>query len=344
MMKRVVLILLVLWSSVSCVKDISLDAEERAVVVHCILTNDSPQRLVLGLTKGAGQSAQDKMPESVATLTDLTDSCVVGNFELQEDSLWTLDYTAIQGHLYRLEVSVSGYEKITAEQKMPTFEVSQAYTHREDNGGYLNYLRYYYSNCYGMLTSSPVWICGVDYDLATCSYSMVEDICLENDGIVDNYNLTGSVYSPEIRYDDSKDVYSYLYPKLKGNNLHRRYLRISRPPKLDEETFDNFVEIAGSFAGGWTVYGFEGESYPQPDIEAYVIFNAVSHDCDRYLKELSVYLNTLNSTDIAQIYMREDFYTNIQGGVGLFGAMVRKSMRWYRLYYIETDQSVDVRQ
>lgn len=343
-MKRVVIILLVLWSSVSCVKDISLDAEERAVVVHCILTNDSPQRLVLGLTKGAGQSAHDKMPESVATLTDLTDSCVVGNFELQEDSLWTLDYTAIPDHLYRLEVSVSGYEKITAEQKMPAFEVKQYYTIREDNGGYSNKDGYYYSNRYGMYTSSPIWICGVNYDLATCSYSMVEDICLENDEVVDKYNLTGSVYSPEIRYDGFKDVYSYLYPNLKGNNLHRRYLRISRPPKPVDTTLENYFEIAGSFAGGWTVYGFEGNSYPQPDIEAYVIFNAVSHDYDHYLKELSVYLNTLNSKDIAQIYMREDFYTNIQGGVGLFGAMIRESLRWYRLYYIETDQSVDVRQ
>ncbi len=341
-MKRIVIILLVLWSLVSCVKNVSLDAEERAVVVHCILTNDSPQTLVLSLTKGAGQDMPDIIPESVVTLTDLTDSCVVGNFEYQEDSLWILDYSALPDHLYRLEISVSGYEMITAEQKMPAFEVYQVYAPREVNGGYSNEGMHYYSSSYGMSTTSPVWICGVDYDLATCSYTMVEDICLENDEIVDNYNLTGSVYSPEIRYDDSKDVYSYLYPNLKGNNLHKRYLRISRPPKLVELTLENYFEIAGSFAGGWIVYGLEGPTFPQSDIESYVIFSAVSNDYDRYLKELSVYLNTLNSTDIYQIYMREDFYTNISGGVGLFGAMVRESMKWYRLYYMETDQSADI--
>ena len=108
----------------SCVRDVIMDAKEKPkVVVSCILSNDPVQRLNLSFTKGASLSEAPPLTEAVATLYDLSlhnEMEAVGNFQRQSDGEWTLDYEAVPGHEYRLEVNVPGYEMIHAEQQMPS--------------------------------------------------------------------------------------------------------------------------------------------------------------------------------------------------------------------------------
>ena len=104
----------------SCVKDVILDAGENPqVVVDCILSNDDVQKLYLCFTKGASRDEADPLTEAVATLIDLTEGKTVGQFVKSESDLWTLDYTPIPMHHYRLEVQVPGYDLIYAEDVMP---------------------------------------------------------------------------------------------------------------------------------------------------------------------------------------------------------------------------------
>ena len=104
----------------SCVKEVTLDADEKpAVVVECVLKNSDVQELRLNFTKGASKDESEPPTDAVATLIDLTFKKEVGQFVRKEGDLWTLDYTPTPYHEYRLEVQVSGYELIYAEDTMP---------------------------------------------------------------------------------------------------------------------------------------------------------------------------------------------------------------------------------
>lgn len=101
----------------SCVREVVLDAgEDPQVVVECVLSNDDVQELYLNFTKGASRDKTESLTEAVANLIDITESQIVGQFiKTGGGDLWTLRYTPVSGHDYRLEVQVPGYDLIYAE-------------------------------------------------------------------------------------------------------------------------------------------------------------------------------------------------------------------------------------
>ena len=104
----------------SCVREVVMDAEEKpVVVVECVISNNPVQTLHLRYTKGASKTEYEVVTEADAVLYDLTAGSEAGRFVKAEDGVWTLDYEAVDEHEYRLEVSVPGYDLITAEQQMP---------------------------------------------------------------------------------------------------------------------------------------------------------------------------------------------------------------------------------
>ena len=114
------LILILLCTMTSCVRDVILDAEEKpTVVVECVLANSDTQELHLNFTKGASKAEAEPLTEAVATLIDLTAGKTVGDFEKASGDLWTLDYQPVSNHHYRLEVQVPGYDLIYAEDTLP---------------------------------------------------------------------------------------------------------------------------------------------------------------------------------------------------------------------------------
>ena len=119
-MKRLLILLFLAVMVSSCVRDVVLDAkEEPRVVVECVLSDAPVQELRLGFTKGASESEARPLTDAVATLTDLTSDTNVGCFERNDEGIWTLDYSAVPKHTYRLEVQVPGYALICAEDTMP---------------------------------------------------------------------------------------------------------------------------------------------------------------------------------------------------------------------------------
>ena len=103
----------------SCIRDVIMDAKEKPqVVVVCVLSDDPVQTLQLSFTKGASLAEAPALTEAVAMLYDGTKA--VGEFKRGSDGIWRLEYAAIPGHTYRLEVQVPGYDLIYAEQMMPT--------------------------------------------------------------------------------------------------------------------------------------------------------------------------------------------------------------------------------
>ena len=224
MLKRIEFVFTALIVSplvVSCVQDVILDArDEPQVVVACLLTDDSEQTLRLSFTKGASISEAQPLTEARAALYAGEER--IGEFTHRSGEEWTLAYAALPGRTYRLEVEVPGYERIWAEQTMPSPPQIQCigYTHFadciepwsgwdypwgkwEDIDGLIYSPRLWprdeafpdYETYYVLWSAErPVWIYAMSYNPATGKHEMAREIC--TDAVVDSCNVLDKVYDP----------------------------------------------------------------------------------------------------------------------------------------------------
>ena len=260
----------------SCVRDVILDAGENPqVVVDCILSNDDVQELHLCFTKGASRKEAEPLTEAVATLIDLTESRTVGQFvKREEKNLWTLDYSAIPNHYYRLEVQVPGHDLIYAEDIMPeSLDIySLTWTENLIDNMWGRPAFSFTDNilCAGTIfsfNSLPKYtlIYGMNYNPQTGKHEIADEI-FTNLPVVDNFNITSEVYVPEIvKWEEdlyvSCDAVKVLYADLKGAPKHKQYLLLNKEELSDylfqfvdqekQEYSEYDFMIFGSFTGDW---------------------------------------------------------------------------------------------
>ena len=328
----------------SCVREAVMDAGEKPMVaVECVLSNNPVQTLYLRYTKGASKKEYEVVSEAEAVLYDLTEGTVAGSFVKSSDGVWTLDYAAIDDHEYRLEVNVPTYETITAEQKMPVRPKVSArricYSdYRLEHDSHLEWAKACNYFCSG--SGGSTWIYAMNYNKETGRKEVADYIC--GSGKFDDFNITDVVYMPKldtISYSDYfpdaspvvKNV-AGLYVHLYGVKMHDRYLRISH-------TIDAFFEcmISGTFEGFYPVeFASESEWYPlnwgvitQPsDDQGYLVFATVSDDFEKYYAEAKRFIEIQESSQISDIYLRDNIYTNISNGLGIFAAKAETWMVW----------------
>ena len=334
----------------SCVRDVIMDAEERpTVVVECILTNSDTQELHLNFTKGASKNVAEPLTEAAATLIDLTSGMTVGEFDKASGDLWTLDYSPVSNHRYRLEVQVPGYDLIYAEDTMPDSLYVYSYTWSEnlldnlwgppapsfsDN-----------SFCGGTLFSfgslpKYTLIYGMNYNPQTGKHEIADEI-FTNLPVVDNFNITSGVYVPEIgKWEEdlyvSCDAVKALYADLKGAPKHKQYLMLNKEELSDylfqfvDQEKDKYSSysviydfmVFGSFTGDW----YWRRSSQQQDFgnplptEGYLVFESLSDNYLAYIRDAIHIMQLKESTDMSTIYLRDNLYTNVVGGLGIFAA------------------------
>lgn len=334
----------------SCVRDVIMDAEERpTVVVECILTNSDTQELRLNFTKGASKAVAAPLTEAAATLIDLTSGMTVGEFDKASGDLWTLDYSPVSNHRYRLEVQVPGYDLIYAEDTMPDSLYVYSYTWSEnlldnlwgppapsfsDN-----------SFCGGTLFSfgslpKYTLIYGMNYNPQTGKHEIADEI-FTNLPVVDNFNITSEVYVPEIvKWEEdlyvSCDAVKALYADLKGAPKHKQYLLLNKEELSDylfqfvDQEKDKYSSysviydfmVFGSFTGDW----YWRRSSQQQDFgnplptEGYLVFESLSDNYLAYIRDAIHIMQLKESTDMSTIYLRDNLYTNVVGGLGIFAA------------------------
>ncbi|MBQ8071914.1 MAG: DUF4249 family protein [Bacteroidales bacterium] len=326
----------------SCTREVSLDAEEKPeVVVECVLTNQRPQVLYLSLTEGPDESEIPTIGSAEILLKDLTRGVECGVFSLSEPGKWELDYRPVAEHRYRLEVILPGHELIWAEQTMPqniSVQVSGAWSPSASSAfppPPIPKYGYDQGTLYN-ITFLPdyTWIYGLDYNEETEAYTIAEEICTDFIG-VDNFNLTGKRYEPPT-YQDGTTSFIYkefmkscegwaLYPHLIGQSIHWRYLHLQKS-KLTAEELEEKFQISGNFSGDYMA-GTGGT----PKLgQGRLMFTSVSEDYDKYLQE-SVYFHKQQTSDnLSSIYVRENIFSNIQGGLGIFGAQMVSPVSWSR--------------
>jgi hypothetical protein len=338
----------------SCVRDVIMDAEERpTVVVECILTNSAMQELHLNFTKGASKTVAEPLTEAAATLIDLTSGMTVGEFDKASGDLWTLDYSPVSNHRYRLEVQVPGYDLIYAEDTMPDSLYVYSYTWSEnlldnlwgppapsfsDN-----------SFCGGTLFSfgslpKYTLIYGMNYNPQTGKHEIADEI-FTNLPVVDNFNITSEVYVPEIvKWEEdlyvSCDAVKALYADLKGAPKHKQYLLLNKEELSDylfqfvDQEKDKYSSysviydfmVFGSFTGDW----YWRRSSQQQDFgnplptEGYLVFESLSDNYLAYIRDAIHIMQLKESTDMSTIYLRDNLYTNVVGGLGIFAALSKQ--------------------
>ena len=372
--KTAAVILFILMVTLSsCIRDVIMDAKEKPqVVVVCVLSDEPVQTLQLSFTKGASLAEAPALTDAVAMLYDGTKA--VGEFKRGSDGIWRLEYAAIPGHTYRLEVQVPGYDLIYAEQMMPA---EQAYvevhyfcnlsdyvepwsgwvTEKDPAGDHTfrswpaDEERPGYETFYLAKSASSIWICAMNYNEETASHEVAEYIC--TDAEADNINITDEVYHPlkkevpnpyklsEYHGDLAETFYNAhkmeLYPTLAGKPLYESYLCIPKGRHV--------FSLSGSFEGidysknryygslvDVTFTGTRDEQEAVTENNGYILFTTLSADYEKYMMEASNYQQIMASSDISTIYLRDNLFTNISGGVGIFGARISRKYPWTSSY------------
>ena len=339
----------------SCVREIVMDAGEKPmVVVECVISNTAPQTLHLRYTKGASKKDYEVVTEAEAVLHDLTTGKEAGRFVKSEDGVWTLDYEAVDEHEYRLEVNVPGYDTITAEQTMP--ERPEVWAERWCNQKYMqtihNHGEWFRGTSYRIFTiGRTIWIYAMNYNHENGKREMAEYIC-GNRRFAD-FNITDVVYSPQIDTVSSPlteymgtpppgvEPYLYtfksgLYPMLSGRKMHKRYLRTDLI--VNDSYVFNELLVSGSFEGFYPVefvaedncYHIENDGVIEDpaDDQGYLAFALLSEEYEKYHDEALRFMELQESSQLSDIYLRDNIFTNIKGGVGIFGAKAETKMVW----------------
>lgn len=335
----------ILFICMSCAREAFLDDGDNIVVVECILSCDSIQKLSLSLTRSkANNSGNMDISEAKAVLYDETSGKEAGTF-VYIDGEWTLSYSAVPEHEYRLDIDVIGYDHISARQKMPkqvkvgdSFEGYKPQSSPLQNTyhGYEKYGAGYFGSVYYCANiPENTWICAVQYDKQSGTTSLVEDICSDYP-YIDNFNLTGRTFEPLIRNREGirEGSFESRCYYLKGYPLHRRYIRTSQTFTNSESNnhSDYMFIIYGAFADSKDTLIEE----PLGD-KGGILFTAVSEDYNHYLEDAMYYQQLQETSDLSSIYIRDNIFSNIEGGIGIFGAKTDCFAKWV----IKGDSSVD---
>lgn len=310
------------------------------LVVDCILHDKSPQSLSLSYSWAGVVDMMEPITEAEVVLYDKTSGEEVGRFTNQGAEEWALDYSAIPGHRYRLEVSVPGYGNVYAEDTMPdpigilVKHIGNISTPGYDFSGYGE--DFVNANVYYVATLPEyAWIYALNYNPETGEREIAEQICTDYPW-VDNFNLSGETYKPDVS-EKKEEGHIYClssYPFLEGRAIHKRFLRICAPDQdgqedslsSTQEGTENHFVVSGSFSGDYLL----GFGATPAETEGYVVAMSASENYDRYLRDAIRVQQMQESSELSSIYFRDNLYSNINGGLGIFGASVSCIQSWIR--------------
>lgn len=335
----------------SCVETIDLDPhDDGSLVVNCVLTEDDTQTLELYYTSGLSGDEPEPVKDAEVRLMD--SDGVAAEFKRGEDGLWRAVYHPVYDMQYCLEVEAEG-QSLRAFTRFPTDIHVDTYGRRrwsDNSRRRISYLMYSYElRLYDEEFPKPpyvgrpcrlpshLWIFpkdkgwGEDYQeyIATSHF------------LADAFNLTTltvrdltcfSADSVKVMETWLKEQLAWYPDKLGGLRLHKGFVRIDIPKNyssgMTHEELTNTpvysdvsIALARAFPTEWKyVPGMEG-----PYRESVYDFYILSDEADRYFRD--VYRKHLNKDNFLFEYDTENVYSNVQGGLGVFGAMIVRGER-----------------
>lgn len=301
--------------SCSCVRETDLTPEGDAhLVVECILTSEPTQFLTLSMTDLTDGKSRPFWEDAQAILYDETERATAGVFVMDENGTGCLDYCPAQDHIYRLDISVPGVGTIKATTCMPApvqvqWKLSFLYDNNSDG--------LFYS--ISPLPISAWWVYAMETREAG-SFQVAERIATDYDN-VDSFNVIPDSFADENTL--GTELLERMYPRLRGADMHDKLLRF--PPAAPEDR-DKSIErlvIGGNFSG-------MGMFTDEPvSGKGYLVFMSVSEEYDLFMKDAIGFILKKQAAGLFSIYLRNNpLYSNIEGGLGIFGAAQIQKMPW----------------
>ncbi len=322
-------LILAALSLLACTRETDLTPEGRGqVVVVCILTEENQQKLTLELTDIATREDREALAGAEVILYDESARTEAGLFIKGEGNEWLLDYAAIPGHGYHLTVSIIGRETVSASTTMPQ-RSSIAFV----------FNRWYHGTSYELnsLPEGPLWVMGMNHDFyGTGKHDAAEKIATSLT-TADSFNVTGEVFhafdffGEIIQYAEPGKGNDFFYPWVEGQPLYDLMFRIPSTQETIRQSkeADGWFQIAGYFRTEYDPYAYGWPGGQLKETDGYVLFISPSLEYDRYLREvISKRMQRQAVRDYASLFSRKNTYTNIENGLGIFGARTDQKLPW----------------
>lgn len=336
-MRKILISLVAVFLTGSCVSTINLNPDEVIPYVYCILQNEDLQSLEIHYLMSA--DGREKGPIDNASAKLYEDGCEVGAFKSEGNGEYTLEYAVIPMKNYRLSIDIPGFETITAETIVPgiylgngealdawPFANSIKGTRLIDAEDGSNLPKMPRGTSYSIYSTYPYegafWFSGMDWNSGKREWEVAEYIASDNPE-VDNFNITGKLF------DTSDPKVEEFYPTVIGCPEHSRYLRI---PTIDtiyanDTTRATMFSLVGNFSGRYT--SVSDNLHSPRNGEGYVRAIFANKDYDRYIKDALIYrLNISASDEFLKSFYTKGIYCNILNGAGIFGAMNVVALPW----------------
>lgn len=343
---------------VSCIEEINMHVEgESPIIVFCVLTEDSEQNLSLyRVSRELNRDTLSVQAESVLlrtisfdkVFTDIIRIDTVAVFEQSSVYEWRTLFTPKYDTFYYLEIDLSDGEHISATTRFPhNLKVKLNHSKWMPIDEYTkttmcSYEIFQYNWTYGSTTATPeyeanrtacnMWIYP-NYDAFSFSSS---DFVTDHTG-VDKSNMSERTFSDFLyfrkdslkRWNSWDERFSWEFFRTlyyaPDAPVYKGYLHIHHPGLynngLSQEELQNRTTfrsereftVTGDFAILQHRSLCDGRNYR---------WFFVSDEYDFYLQD--VYERYLNQDNILSVYNTENIYTNIRGGIGVFGAQIQR--------------------
>ena len=333
-------LILPLFLAVSCVEKIVLDPmEEMPVVVNCVLmTERTTQELDLYYAKRPSETAYVPITDAKVVVRDASGNSHAFQWNGER---WTSDFVPAYKTRYVLEIETRDGKKLSAETTVPDdyllvpnpyfSETPYFFRHPQI---YIQYNTYYFARTTGASTFEPY--SGELYAWITCGAR------LSTDHIdVDIFNLIpGKSWDLILHpyFDQVKVYYDTYIEKLP---LYQGFLRIHQRDSFTGSVPEEyFIEDNRADPNNLFILSSDPELTELNEDGTPVMFKYrvrfVSPEYDRFLKDL-ITDKWIHEDELAQLYSMEPVYSNIAGGLGIFGAEVTRSTSYfgYLHHYIE---------
>lgn len=325
---------LTVYSLTSCTRQADLDTGESSIVVNCILRFPSQtQELSLSYSVPNGQKEGIPIDDADITLFDNTDNSLAATFTSLGEGRWQAPISICPGHEYKLTVNVDENYRITATTTVPESKTmsympyGKLWEHASSNSraGWLGSTNYDLS-----VFKTPIWMYIWNYDTVNKRHVIADNITTSNP-CADGFNKTG-VQLPLV-----KEWEWHAFDVLRI--LHRKYLRI-----VHKEGIVNMrgTYIAGDFSGPFysalteselptrqnPIINYTGPNTIPDEEKGCVVLLSVSNEYDKYLKDIITRKRKEAGDDFTILYDNTPLYSNINGGIGIFGAMLTYYLPW----------------
>lgn len=325
-----------------CVETITMDPHEKnlPIAVHCVLTEEPVQKLDLRYVRSKASDGyapvEDARPCLVLRQIDkqgnLRRADTVARFTRTSEFEWTTEYAAQPSKEYELFIRMPNKaDNVSAITKMPNeFKLSLYEQHHPKRPNELTYSCEFNTTGHFWIYASDVRKTGDYYWYTTIDYynkKLFEPFCeylVTDCQIADRFNITTLRFS-DLKYQSSRfGVLIYMQKCLPNAPVYSDFIRIDMPV-----VYNNGKSAEDLNAGIWRSNRsfFLGASFKDP-FSVYLILpefyaRSLSDEYDKYLREVYVRMNRLDN-DLTEVYRTQNLYSNVNGGVGIFGAVLTR--------------------